>query len=186
MPALLNIEPKDRLTFSVEVGGMMNPQVLKLTNSQSSVVFFKIKTTAPKKYCVRPNSGKVEPGAFVQVQIIVQNMKEEDLSSIPKDKFLVQTMMGPEDAETDTLFKGASKEEIKEEKLRCQLDQSNHEDAPSRDQGLPATTTTEKVINAKVERSAAEEESELARILKVNTQLKDQSAKLQNELRQAK
>lgn len=32
---------------------------MKLTNPSETTVFFKIKTTAPKKYCVRPNSGKL-------------------------------------------------------------------------------------------------------------------------------
>ena len=28
----------------------------------------KVKTTAPKQYCVRPNSGRIDPGANVEVQ----------------------------------------------------------------------------------------------------------------------
>lgn len=28
---------------------------------------FKIKTTAPKKYCVRPNSGVLEPGSTIEI-----------------------------------------------------------------------------------------------------------------------
>lgn len=36
-------------------------------NPHSSPVAFKVKTTAPKQYCVRPNSGRIEPGESVDV-----------------------------------------------------------------------------------------------------------------------
>jgi hypothetical protein len=35
---------------------------LKLTNPTQKRILFKVKTTAPKCYCVRPNSGILEPG----------------------------------------------------------------------------------------------------------------------------
>ena len=41
--------------------------VLKLTNETDRRVCFKVKTTAPKRYCVRPNSGIVELGQTVCV-----------------------------------------------------------------------------------------------------------------------
>lgn len=34
---------------------------MKLTNPSTHKVYFKIKTTAPKRYCVRPNSGALKP-----------------------------------------------------------------------------------------------------------------------------
>jgi len=40
---------------------------LKLTNPSVKRVAFKVKTTAPKRYCVRPNSGLIEPNAQVIV-----------------------------------------------------------------------------------------------------------------------
>lgn len=40
---------------------------LTLSNPSKSQVCFKVKTTAPKQYCVRPNSGLIEPGASVNV-----------------------------------------------------------------------------------------------------------------------
>jgi hypothetical protein len=48
--------------FTVEVS-----EVLKIRNPNSHPVAFKVKTTAPKQYCVRPNSGRVEPGKEVEV-----------------------------------------------------------------------------------------------------------------------
>lgn len=43
-------------------------QALHIHNPHPHPVAFKVKTTAPKQYCVRPNSGRVEPGESVEVQ----------------------------------------------------------------------------------------------------------------------
>jgi len=40
---------------------------LKLTNPSGKRIAFKVKTTAPKRYCVRPNSGLIEPSDEVTV-----------------------------------------------------------------------------------------------------------------------
>jgi len=69
---------------------------LHITNPNADPISYKIKTTAPKLYCVRPNSGKVEPGQTVEVQVMLQAMKEEPpLNAKCKDKFLIQTMLIP-------------------------------------------------------------------------------------------
>lgn len=41
---------------------------LLIHNPHPSPIAFKVKTTAPKQYCVRPNSGRVEGGESVEVQ----------------------------------------------------------------------------------------------------------------------
>lgn len=38
-----------------------------LKNPTDKPILFKIKTTAPKRYCVRPNSGLLEPNNFIEV-----------------------------------------------------------------------------------------------------------------------
>ncbi|KAL3246785.1 hypothetical protein ABHI18_012629, partial [Aspergillus niger] len=43
-------------------------QILHLKNDNAEPVVFKVKTTAPKHYCVRPNSGRIDPGKNVDVQ----------------------------------------------------------------------------------------------------------------------
>ena len=83
---------------------------------------FKVKTTAPKKYCVRPNIGIVAPGASIEVQVIMQSQKETpaDLQQC-KDKFLVQAVAtGATDAsELDSAtFAKAEGKTISETKLR--------------------------------------------------------------------
>lgn len=40
---------------------------LKLKNPSDRRVCFKVKTTAPRRYCVRPNSGVIDAGAAVNI-----------------------------------------------------------------------------------------------------------------------
>lgn len=47
----------------------MNVQssIIKLTNPSNDRITFKVKTTVPKRYCVRPSCGIVEPSETVNV-----------------------------------------------------------------------------------------------------------------------
>ncbi|KAF5360355.1 hypothetical protein D9756_004684 [Leucocoprinus leucothites] len=77
---------------------------LTISNQNTHPVAFKVKTTAPKLYCVRPNSGRVEPGESVDVSVMLQPLKEEPpLNSKCKDKFLVQSTLITPDKETMAL-----------------------------------------------------------------------------------
>ncbi|KAL4809056.1 PapD-like protein [Aspergillus unguis] len=97
-------------------------QVLHLTNNNEDAVVFKVKTTAPKHYCVRPNSGRIEPGKHVEVQVLLQAMKDEPaLDAKCKDKFLVQTVAVTKDMEfanVSSIFEKATKSAIQERKIR--------------------------------------------------------------------
>lgn len=68
---------------------------MKLTNPSEKKVLFKIKTTAPKKYCVRPNSGILEPKNSIEIAICLQPFIF-DPSEKNKHKFMVQTVFAPD------------------------------------------------------------------------------------------
>jgi hypothetical protein len=54
-----------------------------------------VKTTAPKRYCVRPNCCLVKAGEQVEVKIIMQALKEiPPPEQMWKDKFLIQVILG--------------------------------------------------------------------------------------------
>ncbi|KAI9893198.1 MAG: phosphatidylinositol-binding protein scs2 [Vezdaea aestivalis] len=113
----VELEPSElafRRPFDHEVS-----QVLRLSNPSQDPVAFKVKTTAPKKYCVRPNSGRIEVGKNVEVHgmfepagdnveiqttyeadqyvpVLLQALKDEPPANERcKDKFLVQTVPVP-------------------------------------------------------------------------------------------
>lgn len=73
---------------------------MTITNNAQHNIAFKVKTTAPKFYCVRPNAAVVAPGESVEVQVIFLGLSEEPTSSYNcRDKFLVITLPAPEDLE---------------------------------------------------------------------------------------
>ncbi|KAJ1294907.1 hypothetical protein BS78_01G182100 [Paspalum vaginatum] len=65
---------------------------LRVTNKTDRAVAFKVKTTNPRKYCVRPNNGVVPPRSpcTVVVTMQAQTVAPPDLQC--KDKFLVQSV----------------------------------------------------------------------------------------------
>jgi len=86
---LLGIDPLE-LRFPFE----LNKQIsctLQLTNKTDKQVAFKVKTTSPKKYCVRPNNGIVAPRSTADVVVTMQAQREAPPDMQCKDKFLVQS-----------------------------------------------------------------------------------------------
>ncbi|KAF2737339.1 VAMP-associated protein [Polyplosphaeria fusca] len=100
-------------------------QILRLKNPLTDPIAFKVKTTAPKQYCVRPNSGRIEPGKDVEVQILLQAMKEDPpLDAKCRDKFLVQSVAVSADKEFTNVasiwshIEQTAKSSIQEKKIR--------------------------------------------------------------------
>lgn len=97
-----------------------------MANPNPQPVAFKVKTTAPKQYCVRPNSGRIEPGEKVEVQVLLQPLKEEPpVNAKCRDKFLVQSAVISADKETLSItdlwavLERDAKSSIAEHKIRC-------------------------------------------------------------------
>ncbi|KAM5485911.1 phosphatidylinositol-binding protein scs2 [Microsporum canis] len=119
----VEIEPGElgfKRPFTKEVS-----EILYLRNPNSDPVAFKVKTTAPKHYCVRPNSGRIEPGKQVEVQVLLQAMKEDPpLDAKCRDKFLVQSVAVSADKEFSNVasiwqdVEKKSKSLIQERKIR--------------------------------------------------------------------
>lgn len=93
---LLNIHPSE-LKFPFEVR-KQSSCTLQLTNKTNDYVAFKVKTTNPKKYCVRPNSGIISPGSSSSFTVTMQGAKEMPPSMQCKDKFLLQSVIAPNGA----------------------------------------------------------------------------------------
>ncbi|XP_053678900.1 vesicle-associated membrane protein-associated protein B-like isoform X1 [Anopheles nili] len=115
---LLNIEPATELKFQ----GPFRTAVasyMRLTNPTDHEIYFKIKTTAPKKYCVRPNCGLLEPGDLQEIAIVLQPFTF-DSNEKNKHKFMVQSMVKPEDEDVnlEDLWRKYP-EKLMDSKLRC-------------------------------------------------------------------
>ncbi|KAK8654578.1 hypothetical protein V6N13_128537 [Hibiscus sabdariffa] len=94
---------------------------MQLTNRTEKYVAFKVKTTNPKKYCVRPNSGIVLPGSSCNVSVTMQAQKEAPPDQC-RDKFLVQSVIAPDGSTnkdiTPEMFNKEDGRVVKEFKMR--------------------------------------------------------------------
>lgn len=95
-------------------------------NPNNRPVAFKVKTTAPKQYCVRPNSGRIEPGQEVEVHVVLQAMKEEPpMDHKCRDKFLFQSTIISAEHESSSIqvlwsaVEAKNRDDIHEKKIRC-------------------------------------------------------------------
>uniref|UniRef100_A0A2D4FKN5 Vesicle-associated membrane protein-associated protein A n=1 Tax=Micrurus corallinus TaxID=54390 RepID=A0A2D4FKN5_MICCO len=101
---------------------------LKLRNPSDRKVCFKVKTTAPRRYCVRPNSGIIDPGTSVTVSVMLQPF-DYDPNEKSKHKFMVQTIFAPTNiTDMEAVWKDAKSEELMDSKLRCVFEMPNEND----------------------------------------------------------
>ncbi|XP_069113804.1 vesicle-associated membrane protein/synaptobrevin-binding protein-like [Argopecten irradians] len=116
---VLHLEPSNELRFRGPFTDVVTSN-LKLSNPEGRKVLFKVKTTAPKRYCVRPNSGIIEPGASVTVAVMLQPF-EYDPTERNKHKFMVQTLFAPDGPieSQEELWKEVTPENLMDSKLKC-------------------------------------------------------------------
>ncbi|KAI3703403.1 hypothetical protein L1987_73453 [Smallanthus sonchifolius] len=86
----VSVDPLE-LKFPFELNKQINSS-LQLTNKTDKHVGFKVKTTNPKKYCVRPNTGVVLPNETCEIIVTMQAQKEAPPDTQCKDKFLLQSV----------------------------------------------------------------------------------------------
>ncbi|XP_035678497.1 vesicle-associated membrane protein-associated protein B-like isoform X10 [Branchiostoma floridae] len=118
---VLILEPSGELKFKGPFTEVVTSN-LKLNNPTDKRVCFKVKTTAPRRYCVRPNSGVVEPSSSINVSVMLQPF-DYDPQEKNKHKFMVQSMFAPEggiDNETMiNMWKDADQTQLMDSKLKC-------------------------------------------------------------------
>ncbi|KAI4317653.1 hypothetical protein L6164_025507 [Bauhinia variegata] len=120
---LLEIEPRE-LKFVFELKKQTSCLV-QLKNKSDQYVAFKVKTTSPKKYCVRPNIGIINPKGNCDFTVTMQAQKIAPPDMQCKDKFLIQSRIVPfgttVDDITSDMFARDSGNHIEEKKLRVVL-----------------------------------------------------------------
>lgn len=117
---LLSIEPQE-LQFPFELRKQISCS-LQLSNKTDNFVAFKVKTTNPKKYCVRPNTGVVMPRSTCDVIVTMQAQREAPQDMQCKDKFLLQSAIASPGATakdiTSDMFNKEAGNRVEECKLR--------------------------------------------------------------------
>ncbi|KAL1316063.1 vesicle-associated protein 2-1 isoform X1 [Arachis duranensis] len=135
---LISVSPDElRFPFELEKQSFCD---LKVVNNTENYVAFKVKTTSPKKYFVRPNTGVIQPWDSCIIRVTLQAQREYPPDMQCKDKFLLQsTVVNPntdvDDLPADT-FNKESGNTIEELKLRVAYIASNLTQGSSEDDAL--------------------------------------------------
>lgn len=126
---LLQLEPENTLYFCKTPMTSSPNRMLKLTNNHTGNVAFKVKTTAPKAYLVRPSSGTLRPRDFQEVQIILQPQGTDGQAN--NHRFLVQAVAV---ADTEPVSREDwakfPKENLQEQRLNVVLEEREADDKP--------------------------------------------------------
>ncbi|CAL4141164.1 unnamed protein product, partial [Meganyctiphanes norvegica] len=114
----LDIQPNEELMFnSCSVGAAAN---ITISNPSETTVAFKIKTTSPEKYRVRPSLGILEGGRHQDISVSLND--NSSATQLVRDKFLVMAVHAQSDnlnsQEVSQLFRTGSKEDVFEVRLR--------------------------------------------------------------------
>ncbi|XP_014215894.1 vesicle-associated membrane protein-associated protein B isoform X2 [Copidosoma floridanum] len=139
---VLIIDPQNELCFRGPFTGAPVAAYMKLTNPTSNQkVYFKIKTTAPKRYCVRPNSGIIKPKEVCEIAVCLQPY-EFDPNEKSKHKFMVQSIVAPNDDPDEDpcrIWRDINPDQLMDTKLKCVF--VNPTDSTTSTKPKPTTTS---------------------------------------------
>ncbi|XP_071718243.1 vesicle-associated protein 1-2 [Rutidosis leptorrhynchoides] len=192
---LLNIEPQE-LNFPFELKKQIACS-MQLLNKTDHHVAFKVKTTNPKKYCVRPNSGIVLPRSTCNVTVTMQAQKEAPADMQCRDKFLLQSAVAspgatPKDV-TPELFNKESNNQVEECKLKVNYVAPPRPPSPVREgseegSSPRASISDNGILNSnsapRTVAESQEQSSEVKALISKLTDDKDSAIQLSKKLRQ--
>lgn len=158
------LEPAESLTFQLQPHSTPHAVLTIRNASDERKVAFKVKTTRPLRYLVRPNQGMLGPNGSASIMIILQQKDCDELlrldpseRQLSNDKFLVQSVYI--DDEFYELTKSKSTKEIADEltkvlartdkeslsnkKLRCRFVQEDKLETGSRANSSSSMGTSE-------------------------------------------
>uniref|UniRef100_A0A8C3C2B1 VAMP associated protein B and C n=1 Tax=Cairina moschata TaxID=8855 RepID=A0A8C3C2B1_CAIMO len=162
---------------------------LKLGNPTDRNVCFKVKTTAPRRYCVRPNSGIIDAGTSINVSVMLQPF-DYDPNEKSKHKFMVQSMFAPADtSDMEAVWKEAKPEELMDSKLRCVFELPAENDKPhdieiNKIVSTTATKTDSSVMSKSI--SSSLDDSEVKKVMEEYKRLQVEVQRLREENKQFK
>lgn len=182
---ILILDPSTELRFRGPFTEVVTAE-LRLTNPSEKRVCFKVKTTAPKRYCVRPNSGIIEPGDKAAVAVMLQPF-DYDPTEKNKHKFMVQTIFAPDgpNISQDVLWKEAESNQLMDSKLKCVFELPVEEETQN---NLDANTTRDDNMTPNIKSSPekvlpkpSNYEAELKRVQTEMRKMREDNQKLQEE-----
>lgn len=101
----VTVDPPASLSFQLYPEDSRPFTWLSLINKSDKEIIFKVKTTKPMSYLVRPSQGVIQQNANIKVQVLFNHKldSEEEAKAIAEDKFLVQLAPMPEGVDLSTV-----------------------------------------------------------------------------------
>uniref|UniRef100_A0A3Q0SMJ3 Motile sperm domain containing 2 n=1 Tax=Amphilophus citrinellus TaxID=61819 RepID=A0A3Q0SMJ3_AMPCI len=115
--SLLDVSPAEELSFGS--GETEKKSLIILNNVVKNQVAFKVRTTAPDKYRVKPSSSCCEPGASVDIVVSLHGGSQAS----PQDRFLIMAaeMENAGSQDLSQFWKEVPKNKVMEHRLRCHV-----------------------------------------------------------------
>ncbi|XP_022023172.1 vesicle-associated protein 1-2 [Helianthus annuus] len=175
------------ITFICEVKKQSTSSV-HLSNISDEYVAFKVKTTSPKRFCVRPNSGIISPKSACEFTVTMQGLRSPPSEVECKDKFLIQsTVVDAATKEEDVtleLFSKRSGKYVEEKKLRVVLvgkeDSSSEEHRNEVSGKEPSNKSSVKEENVVKNEKRGKEQSNESSVKEENAMKKEKLGKEQS------
>uniref|UniRef100_A0A673AX28 Motile sperm domain containing 2 n=1 Tax=Sphaeramia orbicularis TaxID=375764 RepID=A0A673AX28_9TELE len=141
--ALLDVSPAEELSFGS--GETEKKSLIILSNVTKNQVAFKVRTTAPDKYRVKPSSSCCEPGASIDIVVSLHGG-----TASPQDRFLVMAaeMDNAGSQELAQFWKEVPKNKVMEHRLRCHvLESIKAAVSPLRDSPVETVTSGQQELS---------------------------------------
>ncbi|KAK7123269.1 hypothetical protein R3I93_021626 [Phoxinus phoxinus] len=182
---ILILDPSSDLRFRGPFTDVVTTN-LKLRNPSDRRVCFKVKTTAPRRYCVRPNSGLIDPGATVTISVMLQPF-DYDPNEKSKHKFMVQTIFAPAGAtDLEAMWKDAKPDDLMDSKLRCVFDMPSDSERMSEQESTRAASALSASRPEGPSGARNMDDAEMRKVMEECKRLQTEVGKLHDENRQLK
>jgi vesicle-associated membrane protein-associated protein A len=143
----LLLDPSNELRFKGPFDDYVTVS-LTIRNPTEKRIAFKIKTTAPKRYCVKPNSGVLDPAQSMKVNVLLQPFNY-DPNEKNKHKFMVQYLyLNDEEIQLSVndilnMWKDVNTKRLLDMKLKCIFESTDEESKKISNSNAPLSNNNE-------------------------------------------
>ncbi|GAM18688.1 hypothetical protein SAMD00019534_018630 [Acytostelium subglobosum LB1] len=131
--SLLKIRPRE-VVYHPPFQGYKSFE-LKLHNQSEHILAYKVKTTAPIRYCVRPNTGIIPPGENIDIQNI------PSISMKTKDKFQIQsTIVSELNTDPKLIWSTTPQTQIMKQRLKAVFSLSQNDSSSNSNSAIGGNT----------------------------------------------
>ncbi|XP_043650372.1 vesicle-associated membrane protein-associated protein A [Drosophila teissieri] len=174
----LLLDPCDGIVFDGPFSRSVSRKLVISNTSKTQRMAFKMKTTTPKLFYVRPNIGVLGPEEKVTIDIFMQPILQEQIQK--RHKFLLLAAEATGDiTDMQEFWKLQRPEDIWDTKIKCELIPSKEEEF--RQAGGSARSSTDNK-DGEVHFDAQEVSEPVAKLLKQISMLEDERLALKDQI----